>query len=139
MTYSFADSATINVSWTPPFTLPGTHINGYNVFVTAKGFTANYFTSESFCMLNLNISNLFCDVMNITISGYNGLNGEANSLSEIYLPTGICLYSSMWCISDYYLLSTDVDSITELPVNLEISQDQQLHITVNVRNVITVD
>ena len=85
-------------------------------------------------MLNLtNISNSSCDVMNITVSGYNGLNGEVNSLSEIYLPTGICLYASMWCTNDNYSLSSDVDSIKELPMNLEISQDQRLIVTVNVR------
>ena len=33
LSYSFIDSSTINISWSPPFTLPGTHITGYSISV----------------------------------------------------------------------------------------------------------
>ena len=39
LSYSFNDCSTINISWSPPFTLPGTHITGYNISVTTSNGT----------------------------------------------------------------------------------------------------
>ena len=78
-----------NISWSPPFTLPGTAITGYNISATSNGTTADYFTSDSYYVLLLtDITDSPCTEINITVSGYNGLNGETDSLSGIYLPGG---------------------------------------------------
>ena len=91
LSYSFIDSSTINISWSPPFTLPGTHITGYNISVTtSNGTTTDYYTSNSYYVLLLtDITDSPCDQITITVSGYNGLNGEDESISGIYLPSGI--------------------------------------------------
>ena len=91
LSYSFIDSSTINISWSPPFTLPGTHITGYNISVTtSNGTTTDYYTSNSYYVLLLtDITDSSCDQITITVSGYNGLNGEDESISGIYLPSGI--------------------------------------------------
>ena len=73
----------------PPFTLPGTTITGYNISVTSNGTTTNYFTSDSYYVLQLSdITDSPCNEINITVSGYNGLDGETNSLLRIYLTSG---------------------------------------------------
>ena len=96
MSHYFINSSTVNVSWSPPFTLPGTAITGYNISVTSNGTTTNYFTSDSYCVLQLSdITNSPCNEINITVLGYNGLDGETNSLSRIYLASG-----------DFYVHST---------------------------------
>ena len=91
LSYSFIDSSAINISWSPPFTLPGTHITGYNISVTtSNGTTNDYYTSNSYYVLLLtDITDSPCDQITITVSGYNGLNGEDESISGIYLPSGI--------------------------------------------------
>ena len=84
LSYSFIDSSTINISWSPPFTLPGTHITGYNISVTtSNGKTTDYYTSNSYYVLLLtDITDSPCDLITIIVSGYNGLNGsESNSIS----------------------------------------------------------
>ena len=90
LSYSFIDSSTINISWSPPFTLPGTHITGYNISVTSSnGTTTDYYTSNSYYVLLLtDITDSPCDQITITVSGYNGLNGVDESISGIYLPAG---------------------------------------------------
>ena len=83
LSYSFIDSSTINISWSPPFTLPGTHITGYNISVTtSNGTTTDYYTSNSYYVLLLtDITDALCDQITITVSGYNGLKGEDESIS----------------------------------------------------------
>ena len=83
LSYSFIDSSTINISWSPPFTLPGTHITGYNISVTtSNGTTTDYYTSNSYYVLLLtDITDSPCDQITITVSGYNGLIGEDESIS----------------------------------------------------------
>ena len=89
LSLSFNYSSSIYISWSPPFTLPGTAITGYNISVTSNGTTTNYFTSDSYYVLQLSdITDSPCNEINITVSGYNGLNGEANSISGRYLPLG---------------------------------------------------
>ncbi len=85
LSYSFIDSSTINISWSPPFTLPGTHITGYNISVTTiNGTTTDYYTSNSYYVLLLtDITDSPCDQITITVSGYNGLNGEDESISGV--------------------------------------------------------
>ena len=81
LSYSFINSSTINISWSPPFTLPGTHITGYNISVTtSNGTTTDYYTSNSYYELLL-LTDSPCDQITITVSGYNGLNGEDESIS----------------------------------------------------------
>ena len=95
LSYSFLDSSTINISWSPPFTLPGTYITGYNISVTtSNGTTTDYYTSNSYYVLLLtDITDSPCDQITITVSGYNGLNGENESISGIYLPS--CMYDAI--------------------------------------------
>ena len=86
---SFINSSTINISWSPPFTLPCTAITRYNISVTSNGTTTNYFTSDSYYVLQLSdITDSPCNEINITVSGYNGLDGRINSISGLYLPLG---------------------------------------------------
>ena len=83
---SFFNFSTVNISWSPPFTLPGTAITGYNISVTSNGTTTNYFTSDSNYVLQLSdITDSRCDKINITVSGYNGLDGEDET---IYTQSG---------------------------------------------------
>ena len=84
LSYSFRiDCSTINISWSPPFTLPGTRITGYNISVTtSNGTTTDYYTSNSYYVLLLtDITDSPCDQITITVSGYNGLNGEDEAIS----------------------------------------------------------
>ena len=80
-------SSTIKISWSPPFTLSGTDITGYNVSATASnGTTANHFTSNSYYELSLtDITDSPCtDSINVSVSGYNGLDGEVSQLTGIH-------------------------------------------------------
>ena len=106
LSYSFIDSSTINISWSPPFTLPGTHITGYNISVTtSNGTTTDYYTSNSYYVLLLtNITDSPCDQITITVSGYNGLNGEDESISGIYLPSGSHVYAIISIILNHNFL-----------------------------------
>ena len=88
---SFINSSTVNISWSPPFTLPGTAITEYNISVTSNGTTTNFFTSDSYYVLQLSGS-FSCNEINMTLTGYNGLNGEYETLSGLYLPSGECIY-----------------------------------------------
>ena len=82
LSYSMINCSTINISWSPPFTLPGTHITGYNISIS--GTTTDYYTSNSYYMLS------YTDVTDspyngverqVTVSGYNGLDGsESDSI-----------------------------------------------------------
>ena len=87
LSYSFIDSSTVNISWSPPFTLPGTDITGYNISATSNGTTTNYFTSNTYYELSLTDSP--CNEIIITVSGYNGLDGENTTLTGIYLPSSV--------------------------------------------------
>ena len=85
---SFIDFSTVNISWSSPFTLPGTAITGYNISVSSNGTTTNYFTSDSYYVLQLSdITDSPCNEINITVSGYNGLDGE-NYLTSIVQSSG---------------------------------------------------
>ena len=78
------------MSWSPPFTLPGTVIIGYNVSFTSNGTITNHFTSESYYILQLNnISDSPCKEIRVGVSGYNGLDGKNKSLSGIYIQSGM--------------------------------------------------
>ena len=92
LSYSFINSSTINISWSPPFTLPGTHITGYNISVANRGpniadcsdnnVTIDLnFTFDSYYLLSLTDSPY--NDLTITVSGYNGLNGEDESISGV--------------------------------------------------------
>ena len=59
---------------------------------TSNGTPTDYYTSNSYYVLLLtDITDSPCDQITITVSGYNGLNGEEESISGIYLPSGISL------------------------------------------------
>ena len=84
LSHSFINSSTVNISWSPPFTLPGTAITGYNISVTSNGTTTNYFTSDCYYVLQLrDITDSPCNEVNITVSGYNGLDGEKHLTSIV--------------------------------------------------------
>ena len=76
---SFVNPSTINISWSPPFTLPGTAITGYNISVASNGTTTNYFTSDSYYVLQWRDS-FICNDTRVTVSGYNGLDGELQTI-----------------------------------------------------------
>ena len=85
LSYSMINCSTINISWSPPFTLPGTHITGYNISVTtSNGTTTDYYTSNSYYVLLLTdiTDSPYNDFTSqVTVSGYNGLVGsESNSI-----------------------------------------------------------
>ena len=87
---SFINSSTVNISWSPPFTLPGTDITGYNISATSNGnsvncnnssTTTNYFTSESQFVLTLaDVTDLAYARSIVSVSGFNGLTGESSSV-----------------------------------------------------------
>ena len=92
----FIDPSTVHISWSPPFTLPGTAIIGHNISVTSKGTTTNYFTSDSYHVLQLNnITDSPCNEINITVSGFNGLDGETNLITGTYLLSGANLRANV--------------------------------------------
>ncbi len=106
LSYSMINCSTINISWSPPFTLPGTHITGYNISVTtSNGTTTDYYTSNSYCVLSLTdiTDPPYNDFTSqVTVSGYNGLDGSESSsiqaISEIIITrklfTNDCVIST---------------------------------------------
>ena len=80
---SMITCSTINISWSPPFTLPGTHITGYNISVTtSNGTTTDYYTSNSYYVLLLTdiTDSPYNDFTSqVTVSGYNGLDGSVSN------------------------------------------------------------
>ena len=87
--YTFIDSSTVNISWNPPYTLPGTAITGYNISIYSNGMTTTNFTSRDYYSLQLtDITDSSCNEIKVTVSGYNGLSGENQSLQKLYLPSG---------------------------------------------------
>ena len=77
------NSSTIKTSWRAPFTLPGTSIVGYNISIDSNGNITSDFTSDSFYVFQLSeVTGLLpCNETSITVSGYNGLDGEATTSS----------------------------------------------------------
>ena len=104
LSHYFIDSSSLNISWSPPFTLPGTHITGYNISVTSTMFNISQFITDTYYVLTAPNNTDPCDDISITVSGYNGAgNGEISIISSLYFPTGdhyvlvccgIYLYSS---------------------------------------------
>ena len=90
LSYSFINSSTVNITWSPPFTLPGTNIIGYNISVAINGSNSDsLFTMESYYEFILtSVTNSPCDQISITVAGYNGLDGDNNTLTGVYLPAG---------------------------------------------------
>ena len=76
---SLINSSTVNVSWSSPFTLSGTAITGYNISVTSNGTTTIYFTSDSFYVLEWS-DDFSCNDTSVAVSGYNGLDGELQTI-----------------------------------------------------------
>ncbi len=94
LSYSFINSSTVNITWSPPFTLPGTNIIGYNISVAINGSNSDsLFTMESYYEFILtSVTNSSCDQISITVTGYNGLDGDTSNTLEIYLPAGNNIY-----------------------------------------------
>ena len=90
LSYSFINSSTVNITWSPPFTLPDTNIIGYNISVAINGSNSDsLFTMESYYEFILtSVTDSPCDQISITVAGYNGLDGDTNTLPVVYLPTG---------------------------------------------------
>ena len=92
LTSSFPyNSSTVNISWSPPFTLPGTAITGYNISFTSSGTNTNYFTSNVFQEILVSLPETFCNA-SIEVSPYNGLEGESEPMYAC--PPGIFHYLS---------------------------------------------
>ena len=92
ISHNFIDSSTINISWNPPFTLPGTHITGYNISVTSIMFNISQFITDTYYVLTAPNNTDPCYEISITISGCNGAgNGEMTTISSLYFPKGIYL------------------------------------------------
>ena len=83
LSYSFINSSTVNITWSPPLTLPGTSTIGYNISNNLN--SVQTFTMETYHVLLLTDSS--CNEIFITVSGYNGLDGENNTISY-YIPPG---------------------------------------------------
>ena len=91
LSISYVGSFMVNISWNPPFALPGTSVAEYNISVTNNGTTIDFITSSRYFVLQLsNITDSPCDEINVTVSRYNTVSGII-SLPEItfYLPSGI--------------------------------------------------
>ena len=94
ISHYFIDSSSLNISWNPPFTLPGTHITGYNISVTSIMFNISQFITDTYYVLTAPNNTDPCDEISITASGYNGAgNGEMTTIPSLYFSAG-----------DYYLL-----------------------------------
>ena len=100
LSYSFINSSTVNITWSPPFTLPGTNIIGYNISVATSNDSTNVTTSNNYYVLSLTDSS--CDKIIVTVSGYNGLDGENSTIiSELIVLS----YSSSAINSPPFLYS----------------------------------
>ena len=87
LSYSFINSSTVNITWSPPFTLPGTNIIGYNISNNLN--SVQTFTMETYYVLLLtDITDSSSEQISITVVGYNGLDGDIDGTLEIYLPAG---------------------------------------------------
>ena len=90
ISHNFINSSSLNISWNPPFTLPGTHITGYNISVTSIMFDISQFITDTYYVLTAPNNTDPCDEISITVSGYNGAgNGEITIISSLYFPKGI--------------------------------------------------
>ena len=87
---SITDLSTVNISWSPPFALPGTFVAKYNISVTSNGTTTNYLTSDSYFVLQLsNITDSPCDEINVTVSRNNTVSGMISMpVITFYPPSG---------------------------------------------------
>ena len=93
ISHGFIDSSSLNISWNPPFILPGTHITGYNISVTSIMFNISQFITDTYYVLTVPNNTDPCDEISITVSGYNGArNGEMTTISSLYFDKGISLY-----------------------------------------------
>ena len=127
---SFINSTTVNISWSPPFTLPGTAITGYNISVTSNGTTTNYFTSDSYYVLQWS-DDFICNGTNVAVSGYNGLDGE---LLTIYVWQSSGTLSIVFFLISMSLIHMCVvpPSDVIIPVSVIIDGDLQLTVVINV-------
>ena len=99
LSFVLINSSTVNISWSPPFTLPGTAITGYNISVTSNGTTTNYFTSDSYYVLQLSdISDSSCNEITIIVSGYNGLDGESKEIQRMPCGESTGMFSCVICM-----------------------------------------
>ena len=91
ISYYFIDCSSLNISWNPPFTLPRTHIIGYNISVTTSiMFNISQFITDTYYVLTATNNTDPCDEISITVSGYNGAgNGKITIISSLYFPKGI--------------------------------------------------
>ena len=105
LSHYFIDSSSLNISWNPPFTLPGTHITGYNISVTSIMFNISQFITDTYYVLTAPDNTDPCDEISITVSGYNGAgNGEMTTISSLYFSAGdqyVLVCCGIYLYSDY--------------------------------------
>ena len=94
---SFIDPSTVNISWSPPFALPGTSVAKYTISVTSSVTTTSYFTSDSDLVLELsNTTDSPCDEINVTVSRYNTVSGIISMpVITFYPPSGTVCKNSV--------------------------------------------
>ena len=92
------NSSTVNITWSPPFTLPGTNIIGYNIniSVAANGNNVSLFTMDThYVLLLTDITTSSSEQISITVAGYNGLDGGTDDTLKIYVPAGDWNYQTI--------------------------------------------
>lgn len=78
--YSFPHSDIANISWIPPYTLPGIDIIGYNITFTTTNNTTMTTVSDIFTSSNYySLYKAQCEKIIFAVTGYNGLNGANGS------------------------------------------------------------
>ena len=138
---SFINPSTVNISWSPPFTLPGTSITGYNISVTSNRTTANYFTSDSYYVLEWS-NDFSCNDTSVAISGYNGLDGELQSINVwqssgkpstgFFFSISVSQIQIQTCVYEYVNIAIVPPSDVPLPVSVIIDGDLQLTVVIDV-------
>ena len=101
---------------------------------TSNGTTTDYYTSNSYYVLLLtDITDSPCDQINITVSGYNGLNGE-DELISIYLPKGYQrIIQKLFCIIiDICIIIIIIVYNDAIPIDVFIDHDWNTSISFNV-------
>ena len=102
LSYSFINSSTVDITWSPPFTLPGTNIIGYNISVATNTSTVEAFTPNNYIEITVST----CIETIITVTGYNGLDGESSTILigniSVTLST-IVLHCFCWHKGNFFL------------------------------------
>lgn len=85
--YMVVDYLYLLISWTPPPTLDNIEILGYNITVNNETYN---FTEGS--QARIYYSDFYpCDALDVSISGYNGVDGEIAMLPTQYVSSELLI------------------------------------------------